>query len=532
MSDTYETDDYPEAAELSEDVDPRPIIKLDCPLHDVVDAGLDALSRSSNVYQRNGALVYVVRVPKDEEQAHLLAGTPVIRTMSTAVLASELSRVARWVRPHKTKGWVEGYPDMTAVGSIQSYGLYRTVRPITGITETPTLRPDGTVFDTPGYDKATGYLHIPYGDFDPIPEEPTQAEACAALAELCEVFSDFPYADASHMYVPIAAILSIIGRPAINGPTPMFAFGANCRGTGKTLGTDCVSIVATGRPAPKKTWVSNDEETEKVLAAYALQGAVIAVFDNVDTPLRGAALDKVLTAVDKVDMRVLGSSQCPSLTWRAVLMCSGNNLVVDGDTARRTLLCQIESMLERPEDREDFKHHPLIPWVMRERQRLARAALLVLRAWFSAGCPKMGCKTWGSFESWSAIIPPAIVYAGGMSPMACRISNEEGTPEVVYLSALLGGLHRLFETAGSLSVKGVISSLYSDDVLKGNAPPDGFEDMRDAIEYFVATKPGSRPDPRKLGDTFRKFKKRVVGGRRLTPDGITGGVARWKVEAV
>ena len=114
--------------------------------------------------------------------------------------------------------------------------------------------------------------------------------------------------------------------------------------------------------------------------------------------------------------------------------------------------------------------------------------------------------------------------------MPCRISNEDGTPEVVQLSALLSGLKRLCDTSGSLSVKGIVSDLYPEAVLKGNAAPDGYEDTREAIEHFVPTKTGQRPDPRKLGETLRRFKKRVVGGRRIVLEGATHGVARWKVE--
>src|SRR5512143_3232819 len=144
-------DDVPEACceEASEDeCDPRPIIKLPAELHDTVDAGIVALATNENVYQRDGGLVHVIRIPEDEGQASLLAGTPVIRELHTPALAAELARVARWWKSTR-KGWAECYPDSTVVAAIAACGQYRGVRPLTGITESPTLRPDGTISGSP-----------------------------------------------------------------------------------------------------------------------------------------------------------------------------------------------------------------------------------------------------------------------------------------------------------------------------------------------------------------------------------------------
>src|SRR5262249_48959668 len=74
-----------------------------------------------------------------------------------------------------------------------------------------------------------------------------------------------------------------------------------------------------------------------------------------------------------------------------------------GDTARRVVPIDLESLLERPQDRKDFQHPMLLEWVRQEYPRLVSAALTVLRAYFVAGCPKQNV-TYGSFEAWSDLV--------------------------------------------------------------------------------------------------------------------------------
>lgn len=251
-------------------------------------------------------------------------------------------------------------------------------------------------------------------------QDPTQGDANAALLELNEVFADFPYAKESHASVPIAALLTLLGRPAIEGACPAFLFDASTRGSGKTLQSDAISLIATGRTSAKMAYPMHDEELEKVLGAYALRGASLINFDNVNRLFGGGPLDRCLTAEDTVELRILGKSEIPTLRWRAVIVATGNNLALAGDTARRVLVARLESPLENPESREDFRHPDLLDWVRQEQVRLVYAGLSVLRAYFVAGRPDVGIKPWGSFGPWSKLVAAAIVHAGGANPMDAR----------------------------------------------------------------------------------------------------------------
>lgn len=397
------------------------------------------------------------------------------------------------------------------------------------------MRPDGSILQTPGYDSATGFLYVPGTSFPTIPDRPTKDDAKAALEILKEPFVDVPFADEAARSVALAGVLTLLGRPAISGNVPGIIVDATTRGSGKTLTADVVSMIATGRVTSKMNWPPTDEELEKILGAYALRGALLVSFDNVVTAFGGGPLDRCLTAGGTVELRVLGKSEVPSLPWRAIVLATGNNVELRGDTARRVLVARLETDIENPEDRTGFKHYPLLPWVEKERPALVVAALTILRAYVVAGRPDVGVKSWGSFEAFSSLIPSALVFAGATDPSTARPSNDIARePEKAALATILTELPRFIHGGSGVTVRELIETLYPPERLKGQAPPDGNGDMRDAIESLVNVQPGKPPNGQHLGKAFQRFKGRVVSGKKLVLSGADGHakVKRWTVDGV
>jgi hypothetical protein len=328
-------------------------------------------------------------------------------------------------------------------------------------------------------------------------------------------------------------VLSIVARPAIRGSVPAFLFDAPTPGTGKSLAADATCMIATGRAAPRGTFPSKPEELEKVLSAYALRSAAVIGFDNIDAAgFGGAALDKVLTAVDTVDLRILGKTEIVTMKWRAVILASGNNVAVHGDTVRRVLVCRLESTHEKPEERDGFRHAPLLPWILRERPRLVRAALTVLRAYQCASPDERAmyaAKPWGSYESFTEMIVNAIIFAGGANVLDARPTSDiGGTDEREAIAIILHQLPRL-DTGSGVTARELVRLLYERDAA---GAPDGFDSLREAIETLVPCVAGRAPDAKKLGAQLRRFLMRVVGGRRLVGAHDRTGVRRWQVEDV
>lgn len=535
----------------------RPVIKVNTELLENANQAIAALRSDGNLYQRDGMLVCVTRVTKEEMEAsphveiddaithrQLVEGSPQIHILSRAVIKSRLSKVAvfqKWVQ--SSGGYKFVLPPEDIVGHVHDVGEWPGIRLLTSVTETPTFGPNGVIMQKPGYDPVTGYLYIPGCSFPEVKDERTsQSDAKWALGMLNEVFADFPYVNESHRSVPIAAILTLIARPAIAGSVPAILFDASTRGSGKTLQTDAIAMIATGRGAPRMNYTSDDVELEKILGGYALKGSPFICLDNVPAmrPFGGGPLDRCITARDKVDLRILGRSQVPTLLWRALIMATGNNMTLYGDTSRRVLMARLEPTEESPEHRTKFAHQDLLKFIGSTRPRLVSAALLILRSYWRAGRPDMGCARWGSFEEWSRLIPHAIVFAGGADPMLARPEkDEEVDVETQALSCLLAQLPFLHERLRIIAPEDVsdagIAARSIVDALYEQVPewPE-FEPLRDAVETLCKPRFGkaaSKPDAISLGYKLRAMRSRVVGGRKLV--GRTGGshVTLWRVES-
>ena len=64
-------------------------------------------------------------------------------------------------------------------------------------------------------------------------------------------FLEFPFKNPSRDgAVVLAALLTLVARPAIEGPVPGISVIGNVAGCGKGLLIDALAIAATGRPAP------------------------------------------------------------------------------------------------------------------------------------------------------------------------------------------------------------------------------------------------------------------------------------------
>src|SRR5690606_23303471 len=126
----------------------------------VVDEAVQALALDRDLYQRDAQLAQVVRA--EEPDDFIAAGTPQIRTVPPAQLKERLSRVAVWQRyDARTKEWMATKPPGDVVAAVLERRSWPTVRPIAGVLETPSMRPDGTIIQTPGYDESTGWLYQP-----------------------------------------------------------------------------------------------------------------------------------------------------------------------------------------------------------------------------------------------------------------------------------------------------------------------------------------------------------------------------------
>jgi putative DNA primase/helicase len=531
----------------------RPTIDQGVDLDRVVKEAEAALGSDQGVFQRENRLVAVVRAEKaemwDDKSTFMAAGTPQIHMIGSSALKVRLSGLANWRKYNARKNAMVAClpPDEAVSGLMDPTSLQQCtwphVRTILGIIEAPSMRPDGTLIQEPGYDSKTGFHYLPSLTFPKVPESPTQEDAKKAYAALIHCLCDFPFVGESSKAVVIAAILTILVRPAIRGATPIFIFDKNTPGAGGTFLSDFVSIIATGRYSARMHYTSDEVELEKILGAYAIRGASLICFDNINAPFGGGPIDRVATARDKVELRVLGKSQIPELAWRAVMLGTGNNVFVKDETAQRVCLARLRSLLENPRERDlsKLKYPDLLAWTETNRADLVMKALTIVRAYVNAGRPKTDAPSWGSFEAWADLIPHAIVWAGGENPARITAEREASDgiksamirlPEVwtkmitvAYQRDRLAGGG--FKPRKGFSTREILSLLWPD----GFTPQrdDGLAESRDVFDTLTGnSRSGIAPSAARLGRALSHVQERVFGGIQLVSTTVQG-TTKWDI---
>ncbi len=306
-------------------------------------------------------------------------------------------------------------------------------------------------------------------------------------------------------------------------------YDASTRGSGKTLAADVVSLVVLGHAA-RATYSDDPDEFRKVLDGYAHAGARLVVVDNVVGAIDSAALNAYITSHDMIEIRMLGATGQHKIPWTGVIVLTGNNLDPRGDLIRRILIARLEPDCERPESRTSFMHKDLREYVVRSRPRLVAAALTMLRAYCLAGRPSTGTGTWGSFESWSALVPASIAWAGGPNVLDARPgSDSDRDPDTMALGTLLAQLPQL---GGNMPMKArdVVAVLYPHERRGGGGAPDGYDDLREAVELLTRTRSGQVPSARTLGDAMRRHRGRWMDGRCLLSGRADQNGVTWYVQ--
>ncbi len=349
---------------------------------------------------------------------------PIVASMATTEVKEVLTHAANYYRLKKLPGTdVEEYrkvpvpPPKEVAEQIlarQTQYPYLPFPPLQAIVETPVIRPDGSILDTPGYDSVTHLYYAPHPELTvrPVPVAPTQVDQEAALALIWETIGEFPYVSEADRANALGLLLTPMLRPTIQRHVPLALLDAPKPGTGKGLFADVVSIIATGDCAAILTAPDNEEEWDKRITAMLMQGRTIICIDNIAGQLHSAKLDAVLTATLH-EGRILGQSTMVKVPNRATWMATGNNVKIGGDLARRCYRIRFDPHVSRPWMRQGFKHEDLATWVSEQRGALIGALLTLARAWYAAGQPVTeGLPALGTFTGWVKTVGSIVAHAG------------------------------------------------------------------------------------------------------------------------
>lgn len=396
---------------------PHEILVLAGHLPEAVDKAEQALIATGvPIYQRYDMLVRPVHLPepKHDDGIGRDSGALITKNVTAAWVSEQFARSAQWFRVEHKKRVRISPPAGAATAYLSRAGNW-DVPVLAGITQRPTLRRDGTVLQTPGYDRRSGLIYDP-GEvvFPLIPEEPTKEEAERAIAQFEHLFSEFSFVDETAKSVALAAALTAL-VPHMFGGIPLFAFDAPVMGTGKSYLVKTITLIATGHAPAVMSQGKTEEENEKRLASAMIASDSHIAIDNCERPIEGDFLCSLLTE-ESVQVRILGRSEVTRLLARCMVMATGNNLVLSGDITRRALICRLDARSERP-DLIQYSFSPADE-VRKDPAKYVCAGLKVLRAYIAAGRPQKLDKI-ASFEGWN-VVREAIVWLGREDPAQSR----------------------------------------------------------------------------------------------------------------
>jgi putative DNA primase/helicase len=527
---SYRNDNLP--ARVDSEPVALPTIKVRPELNAVTDEALQAIGAAKlGVYVRGRQLVEVVR-DGTEAPAWIKRppGAPSISRIDKARVSGLLDTSGRYTK-HVRREKID--VPITPPAWIAEQILSRPSWPLPyleGIIEAPTLRPDGSILCTPGHDEATGLLYIPPPGADAwpaIPEDPDERQLREAVAALMEPFADFPFVSGTDKSACLAAVLTIIGRPMIRGPVPMFVVEAPTPATGKSLCAEAVIALATGLEPSTTSLPHSEAELQKRVLAIAEGGYPVVLLDNISGTVGSDTLAAALTTTTWQGRR-LGATEEVVVPLRAVWIATGNNPHYKATLGRRVVPIRLDAKQEHPEDRGGFRHPDLLAFVRKERPRLVAAALTILRAFHVAGRPHHGKPRMGSYNAWDDLVRSALVMAGQDDPAATdnpqsgrgRI-RAQSDDDLNTLAVALAEMHRVIGDEKVTS--SAILKAASDQSVAGD------DRLRDALEAWATDRAG-RLTPKSLGMKASTVDGRQVGGLVLRSVKDLGYPTRISIE--
>ena len=357
----------------------------------------------AGIFRRDDLLVHTPRMGEEgylppEDLGLIEAGPAQVRPITTIGVKSLIeTRYQCWrtitVREEGQSDKVEVaalFPQRSAQSACEAarLGEYAPhLRDLHGVTHTPTMRPDGSILDVPGYDVGTGMLYLPAPRLTvpAISDHPTAAEVRAALELILIPIEEFPFVSDDDKARWIGLAFTPALRPMLPGPYQMGVITATNPGSGKTLLTKMLTILHDGVQRGEMPRDS-DELRKSITAALMDTTAPIITFDNLRGVVQSAVLESLLTSKFWTD-RWLGQNKSVTARNDRLWLATGNNAQFGGDLGRRIAAAALDPPEADHHLRTGFKIKNLGAWMQTHRGEYLAALLTVARGWVNADRP-------------------------------------------------------------------------------------------------------------------------------------------------
>jgi putative DNA primase/helicase len=470
---------------------------------DAAEAALIAAADAAPIMVRAGRLVQPI-VDRLAASDGRTTEVTLLKPLSTANIIYLLNKHAAAFEQYdrRSKKWLAVDPPATVATQLLEKDQWQFPK-VAGVITTPTLRPDGTILDQPGYDPATQLWYAPDSKLV-MPariENPTREQAEQALKLLEDVIVNFPLVTDVDRSVALSALLTPVLRGGFD-VVPMHLLRAPDMGTGKSFFHDLTSTIVRGQPCPVITNCKSVEEMEKRLGALVLEGVPMISLDNCSHDIGGDLLCQI-TERRLIRIRILGKSEAPECEWRGTLLGTGNNITYVGDMTRRGLIGNLDAKVERPELRK-FPFDP-IERVLKDRGSYIAAAITIARGYIAAGSPKV-CNPLGSYGQWSKIVRSPLVWLGKADPVQSMDEARKEDPGRSALHNLINIWHAHLSLNIGYTAAQLIARATDQEIM--------ITELRELLLQQAGT-PRGDIDPRRVGTWLRSVRDRVYEGHRI-----------------
>jgi hypothetical protein len=166
--------------------------------------------------------------------------------------------------------------------------------------------------------------------------------------------------------------------------------------------------------------------------------------------------------------------------YRSFITLTGNNPIITGDMARRTLSLNILPRSADPE-RDSYPFHP-VELIQARRADFLRTAFSVMKAFRLLGMPRQGLPAVGSFDEWSRRVRDLIFWLTDYDVSEGFRQNKAEDPRRQSDASLLTALHQHFGTkpfkgAEVTAVHEKVAAPYSSATPSERALHDALDDV-------------------------------------------------------
>lgn len=287
------------------------------------------------------------------------------------------------------------------------------------IVNAPVFGADGSLQTTPGYHESNRTYFSGGFSIRPIPDRPSDGEVIEAFDLLIgDLLVDFPFVNASDATHAVGELLLPFARAMIPGPCPLHIHEAPMQGTGKDLLAEIMCQVVTGADPVTLNYSSKSEEFEKRLVSTLRSMPEHVVIPNVTGRVDNEDLTDAISR-GVYYSRLLGTSTMLKLPARNTWTLTSNNAQLTPDMARRSIRIRMDAKMERPEQRQTFRHAELKTWIGEHRGDLVWSCLTMIQSWLAAGRPA-GQEALGGFSQWARVIGGIVAHIGCVGFLADR----------------------------------------------------------------------------------------------------------------